>query len=473
MARRAPGLLSYSESMAKLSRLFETIAREQKRYYFNELKGEGRLKRMFYASMCFFSILWSEVKSFKLFIRASSGTYTTMLALVPFMIVGASLILTFNKEVNLTALVAQINEYVLPVAGDTIATFLSESLARTLDLGLGPVGVISLLVTSVMLFVHVEDCINDIWHVTRPRAFYLRILLFYAIITLGPILISFSIFQATQIFSDEFMSGVVGATVWKIVRETLLTSIACFVVFKFLPNTRVPLKCAAIPAVVVSIILEVFKLGFSFYLSVAFTNSSNYSILYGALGMIPLTLLWVYITWVVMLLGVQASYCMQNMRILLLNKFYDVENEASWVFLGAYAPIEVLAALVRRLCAGAEPPTVEQLSVECTYPAAAIEAVMSRLERLGVVRMIENEFAKTYILARPLDAIVLHDVMAGFDESSPRAHKFPKVGELVTQLITAQDQILGNSNANVLREDGVVLKDIGNDPTKNLHVDEG
>ena len=77
--------------MAKLSRLFETIAREQKRYYFNELKGEGRLKRMFYASMCFFSILWSEVKSFKLFIPASSGTYTTMLALVPFMIVGASL----------------------------------------------------------------------------------------------------------------------------------------------------------------------------------------------------------------------------------------------------------------------------------------------------------------------------------------------------------------------------------------------
>ena len=55
----------------------------------------------------------------------------------------------------------------------------------------------------------------------------------------------------------------------------------------------------------------------------------------------------------------------------------------------------------------------------------------------------------------------------------PRAHKFPKVGELVTQLITAQDQILGNSNANVLREDGVVLKDVGNDPTKNLHVDEG
>ena len=85
---------------------------------------------------------------------------------------------------------------------------------------------------------------------------------------------------------------------------------------------------------------------------------------------------------------------------------------------------------------------------------------------------MENDFATTYILAKPLDAIVIKDIMKLFDESSPRVKKHPKLQALVEQLIAAQEQIWSKSNANILREDGVSLKDVSSEPTMNdLHVD--
>lgn len=454
--------------MNKLLDLRDTIIQNQKKYYLTELRGAPWYKRYFYAFICFLSVLYTETQNFRIFVRAASGTYNTMLALVPFMVVGGSLILTFNKSASIPSIVAQINEFVIPVAGDTIATFLAESLTRTLDLGLGPIGLISLLVTSVMLFVHVEDCFNDIWHITKARAFYLRILLFYAVVTLGPLIFSFSIYQATQLIPDDF---IVSTFVWKIIREILLVFVFCTILFKFLPNTRVQFKYAIIPAFTVTLILEALKFFFSFYLNIAFRADSNYSILYGAIGIIPFTLLWLYLSWTILLFGGATSYCMQNMRLLLLRKFYDSPGKDSWVFLGAYAPIEILSALVRHLCDGDPPPTAESLSVECVYPTQAIEAILARFKKLGIVNVIEGEFSKSYILARPFDAILLDDIMAAFDESTPRTHKYPKLNTLITQLESSQKCIWGNSNANILREDGVTLQDISETPTATLHID--
>ena len=456
--------------MSQLIRLIDHLKKEQRRYYLTEMPEEPFYRRWFYGGICFVSIFWTEVRNMRLFIRVASGTYTTMLALIPFMVVGGSLVLTFNKKATIPELVKQINEFVIPVAGDTIANFLTESLTRTLDIGLGPIGVISLLITSVMLFVHIEDCINDIWHVVKPRAFYLRILLFYAVVTLGPLLISFSIFQAAQFLSEYMLDGIV----WKLLRDVSILTGACFIVFKFMPNTRVQLKYAFIPAIVAGIVIEIAKLSFGFYLSIAFQSTSNNTILYGALGIIPVVLLWLYLSWMMILFGVEASYCMQNMRSLCLRKCYTDENNdhETWIFIGAYAALEILSSLVRNLCRGGNPQTSEELAVECVYPVQAIDAILDRLVAINVVKRIDGEFARAYFLARPLDAILIRDIMKAFDESSPRVKKFPKLEGLVNQLLAAQENIWADSNANILREDGVTLKDVASCSTMtNLHLE--
>ena len=434
----------------KLSDIPEIINHNQKLYYLTELEGEPWIKRKFYAMLSFFSILYAEINNFKTFTRASSGTYTTMLALVPFLIVGGSLILTFNKAASVTSLIAKINEFVIPFAGDTIAEFLSESLSRTLDLGLGPVGLISLLITSVMLFVYIEDCFNDIWHVLKPRAYFLRLLIFYAVVTLGPILISFMLYQEARFIPDDIV--IVSAYVWKILREVLLLFAFFAIIFKILPNTRVDFVHAVIPAFLVSICLEALKFVFSFYINVAFRADSNYTILYGAIGIIPFTLLWLYITWIIILIGVQISYCMQNKRLLLLRHFYNTEGADSWVFFGEFAPLEILAALVRHLDMGTETPTAEELSSECVYPVQAVEAILKRFAQLGIVNIIPANASKTYALAKPLDTIQIKDIMDAFDESSPRIQKYDKLKALVMQLQSAHNDIWKNCDANVFRE---------------------
>lgn len=452
-----------------MSKFLDHIASEQRRYYLTKMEDEPWHKRSFYAVICFISIFVTEFDNLRLFTRASSGTYTTMLALIPFMVVGGSLIITFNNEVTTTSLVAKINEFVIPLAGEAIATFLSESLTRTLDLGLGPVGVISLLVTSVMLFVHIEDAFNDIWHVAKPRAFYLRILLFYAVVTLGPVLFSFSIFQAAQLFSNALLTGFL----WNLMIEIGILTAICFIVFKFLPNTHVQVKPALIFAFVAAIMLEGARFAFSLYMSIAF--GSTYSILYGALGIIPVVLLWLYISWIMMLGAVEACYCLQNKNALLLRKFYDARtgDKASWVFIGAYAPLEILAALIRNYCDGKDALTADELAVECVYPVQAIEAILGRLQKLDIVKKNEGERSATFYISKPLDKILLKDVMDAFDESKQRTQKHPKLEALVDQLIAAQENIWTDNNANILREDGVVLKDISTDMTAmNLNISE-
>lgn len=437
--------------MSRFSTLINKITSEQRRFYLTEMGGEPWYRRAFYAVICFCSVLVSEINSMRLFVRVASGTYTTMLALIPFTVVGGSLIITFNKEANVDTLTAKIREFVIPVAGDTIGGFLSESLKRTLDLGLGPVGIISLFITSVMLFVYIEDCVNDIWHVVKPRAFYLRILLFYAVVTMGPVLLSYSIFQATQLIPDLLMQGFV----WKIVREIGVVFLVLLVVYKFLPNTRVQIKYAMIPAFVGALLIEVLKFAFGLYFSLAFSSSSysNYRILYGALGIIPVMLLWLYVTWAIVLVGVEMSYCLQNMRLLLLRKIYDTSSDENpWVFLGAYAPIEVVASMVRNLCAGKDPQTAEELAVECVYPVLAIEAIMKRLENMHVVKSIQGETAVSYILSKPLDGILIRDIMEAFDESSPRVLKHPRLSAMVEELLLSQNRVWKDSDCNILRE---------------------
>ena len=93
------------------------------------------------------------------------------------------------------------------------------------------------------------------------------------------------------------------------------------------------------------------------------------------------------------------------------------------------------------------------------------------LSTLGIVNIIDGEYSKSYILARPLDAILINEVVAKFDESTPRARKYPKLHAFVEQLVAAQNQIWANSNANVLREDGVALQDVSHTPTTTLHIE--
>ncbi|MFA5625228.1 MAG: YihY/virulence factor BrkB family protein [Bradymonadales bacterium] len=433
--------------MTKLKKFFSNTIKDQRRFAMGALQDEKRGKRILHSFIGFIIIFYREMMRDKIFMRASAVAYTSMLSLIPLLVVGGSLVMVFNRSLTLDELILMLQDYVIPVSGETITNFLTESLQRTLDLGTGPVGAIALLVTSVMLFIQIEDVINDVWQINKSRSFFMRVLLFYAIVTMGPVLLSISVYQATQILQDyqghSFLRNFTGFAI----SVTIF-----FLVLKLFPNAKVRFKSAFLPAFFLALGIELLKFGFTLYISKAF--SKTYSILYGALGLVPVFLIWIYLLWTLTLLGVVASYCVQNYHSLIRRSSIrsDDINEY-WYFLDLYAPLQILASLVRNFAAGRLPLGIDDLMSECRYPARAIEAILERLEKLGIAKSVDHELGKGYIITKPLENIDLNKIMDAFDDSHERSVEFPRMKSLFEDLLAEQRRILKEKNAISLRED--------------------
>ncbi len=431
------------------------IKNDQSNFCLTGLPDAPWYKRAFHTMICFVHVMYAETRATRTFMRASSATYTTTLAMIPFLVVGGSFIALFNHDITSNDIVNYLQEFIGPIANPAVTSFLTDSLSRALEIGLGPVGIISLLITTVMLFISIQDSVNDIWHVKRKQKLYIRVLLFYAIVTLGPVLVSISVYQTTRIMgtlvpidtSDD------GFGILKYIRTIGISILVCFVLYKFLPNTKVNFKYTFIPAVITAIIFEVTKSAFSLYMSIAFANS--YRILYGAIGFVPITLLWIYIVWTLVFLGFQSCYCIQNFKQLKLATLYDSDNDNEsdlWIFLGPYAPIEVIAALVRELENGKTPVRAEELALSCQYPIPAIDAILTRLVQHKFVNVLETDGELLYVLAYPLDALDLNLIMDAFDESTPRTLRYNKLYDLIREQNARRRALFKTLNGHALRE---------------------
>jgi len=431
------------------------IKKNQDKYCLTGLPDSPWYTRAFHTTICFLHVMYAETRATRTFMRASSATYTTTLAIIPFLVVGGSFIALFNHDITSNDIVNYLQDFIGPIANPAVTKFLSESLSRALEIGLGPVGIISLLITTVMLFISIQDSVNDIWHVKRKQKFYIRVLLFYAIVTLGPVLVSVSVYQATQLMGKL---GAITPTeddyaILKYIRTAAVSMLGCLVLYKFLPNTKVQFKYTFIPAIITALIFEVTKFAFSLYMQVAFANS--YRVLYGAIGFVPISLLWIYILWTLMFLGFQACYCVQNFSQLKLATIYDSDsdNESDlWIFLGPFAPIEVIAALVRELENGKTPVRAEELALSCQYPIQAIDAILSRLVQYNFVNVFENDGELLYVLAHPLDGLDLNAIMDVFDETTPRTIRYAKLHNLIKEQNISRQSHFQTLNGHALRE---------------------
>jgi len=168
------------------------------------------------------------------------------------------------------------------------------------------------LFTATALLNTVEEAFNDIWRITRARAWLSTFIVFWATLTLAPILIGASIsitsyFTALPIIKyvaqgASLISDVPFLLPW------LMSSLSMATLYCVLPNTSVPFRYAAVGGLVAGALFEWTKVGFAFYV----TDVANYERLYGALSTLPIFLIWIYLIWVIVLLGSEIAFCMQH-----------------------------------------------------------------------------------------------------------------------------------------------------------------
>lgn len=183
------------------------------------------------------------------------------------------------------------------------------------------IGIVGIAATGVLLLATVEDQLNLIWRVTAPRPWGQRVLAYWALITLGPLLLGLSLSLSTYFeiaarragFSQEAFQWLESGWLHGLARSVpaLLEFTALTLLYWLIPNCAVRWRDAALGAIVATAAIEALKIGFSIYIGAM----SYYQTVYGALATIPIFLLWMYISWMAVLLGAEVTAALPNWRI--------------------------------------------------------------------------------------------------------------------------------------------------------------
>ncbi len=201
-------------------------------------------------------------------------------------------------------------ENFVPETGTVILGHLRGFAARATGLSL--IGVGALAVTLTMALGTIEQVFNRIWRVRVGRRLSSRLLMYWAMLTIGPLLLGAGFIATSYIVSLPMLHGAIGffeAGGWWLRLLTWVTTLAAFfLLYFFVPNRRVSKKSALSAALAAALLFELAKKGFTIYLA----RVASYEAVFGALAGLPAFLLWVYISWVVTLLGAELACCLSN-----------------------------------------------------------------------------------------------------------------------------------------------------------------
>lgn len=244
----------------------------------------------------------------RLGLTASSLTFTTLIGLVPLMTVMLSLFSAFPMFARFQAALQQY--FLQSLVPDTIAKPVLKALTQFAGQasGLGGVGLVLVLVTALALVFTIDRTLNNIWRVPKSRPWAQRLLVYWAAITLGPLLLGASLALTSYALSTSrgLVDGLPGGLSLLLVGVELALLSAGFAgLFRFVPNAPVRWRHAWAGGVFVAVGFAVAKRGLAWYVAMV----PSYSVVYGAFATLPIFLLWIYLGWVVVLLGaVIAAY---------------------------------------------------------------------------------------------------------------------------------------------------------------------
>jgi len=243
--------------------------------------------------------------------RASALAYASLLAIVPMVALGFSVFSSFQTFDTMAGNISHtLLSYLLPTSQKAVQDYLGTVADKTTAISV--FGVIGLLFTATALLNTIEEAFNDIWRITRARAWLSKFITFWSTLTLAPILIGASI-SITSYFTAipvirHVAEGASYISQTPFLLPWLMSSLAMATLYCVLPNTSVPFRYAAVGGLVAGALFEWAKFGFAFYV----TEVANYERLYGALSTLPIFLIWIYLIWVIVLLGSEIAFCLQH-----------------------------------------------------------------------------------------------------------------------------------------------------------------
>lgn len=381
----------------------------------------------------------------QLTLRAMSLVYTTLLSLVPLLAVSFSVLKGFgvHNKVEPTLL-----KFLEPLGeqGVEITQRIIEFVNNVKVGVLGSLGLFLLLYTVISLIQKIERAFNYTWNVSHTRSITQRISDYLSVIFVGPILvftaigISASIASATivqQLQSIETLSFILNYA-GKAIPYLLVISAFTFI-YILIPNTKVKFKSALIGAIISGILWESTGWIFASFL----VGSTSYTAIYSAFATLILFLIWLYLSWVILLTGASISFYHQNPEYITQQKVNQkLSNRAK-----EYLTIQVLLEISSRYQQLSKEITFEQLVHQTSVPSIILSQILDNLEQNGYVIHTADE-PSVYYPAMPLEKIKIATVLSDIKQNGRNYHLDNSVStdiDTISQLFTSIDNAVDES----------------------------
>ncbi len=348
---------------------------------------------------------------------AAALTYRTIFSLVPLLMIS---MLAFRMLGDMEAAFLRLQQAVYGFFDYQVAGGAPEALAFKVELdrqlleivrtvsglsfeAIGGIGLLLLIWAALGLLISFEHCANRIYRAPEGRGWLMRIVIYWGLVTLGPLVLFVMLFLAQTGFEVAQGVPLLGPLLGALnpFRSLMAGFVVLLLAYRLMPNTAVRIRPAAWGALVAAALWSLSRWVFGLYVSKALP----YMKVYGALGLIPLFLFWLYLTWLIVLFGMELAYTLQAMKG---RRFEPLDQRGALSVSDPQWLVPMMAAIARGFANG-QPLSRQELAEELRLRLQAVAELAGKLEAEGLIHQVQprgtSDVALT--LAQPPESIPL------------------------------------------------------------------
>lgn len=340
-------------------------------------------------------------------LHAMSLVYTTLLSLAPLLAVSFSVLKAFGIHNQVEPLLAQL----LAPLGDKGSELSARivGFVENMQVGvLGAVGLVLLFYTVFSLLHKIDVSFNSIWHNTKPRSLVRTFTDYISVVLLGPVLVFSGIAISTSMMSNKLVQQLVSIEPFGTLYYALglllpyvLIIAAFFLLYLLIPNTQVRWRAAALGAVIGGILWKTVGWGFATFVA----TSTQYDAIYSSFAILVLFIIWLYLSWLMLLIGAQLAFFVQHPHYLR----YAVTTPNLSHRQREYCSFQIMMLVARRFVSGEQAHNLDELSREIQLPLENTRSLLAPLLAAGLLVPL-NARPMRYVPGKDIGTITLGEI---------------------------------------------------------------
>jgi membrane protein len=356
-------------------------------------------------------MLFRELLGGQLNLRAMSLVYTTLLSIVPLLAVSFSVLKGFGYHERLEAYLFGFMLEPLGPSGAAVAETITGFVENVKVGMLGSLGFALLIYTVIALVQKIEAAFNFVWQIDRLRSMSQRFSNYLSVITIGPVLIFSAVgITATMLNTDIAQQlvavepfGTLMLYAGKLVPYVLVCT-AFTIIYILIPNTRVEFRAALVGGVLAGVLWKVTGWGFATFIA----SSTKYAAIYSSFAILILLLIWMYLSWLILLVGSQIAYFVQNPKFMTLHRVQFVLSNR----LREQLALQIMYLVGYNHVHNRPPWQLDQLIGFLDLPDEPVHRMIEVLVNADYLMEINDEDATIYLPMHDIETIQLAEVLS-------------------------------------------------------------